>query len=155
LVGVEVEAGEQVVPPGRVEAPAQPGEQVDDFAAGEVGPEGDIARDVGNPSVQLRHIGPRVAAQQSGLATVGAQQPEQDPDRRRLARAVGSEETVNLALLDGEVQAVEGDGGAEGFTQPADLDRSTHSSMVTPLPPACPDCPLGCSPRPSAHGIRE
>ena len=39
---------------GLVDAAAQPAEQVDDLAAGEVGPQDDVAGDVGEPAVQRR-----------------------------------------------------------------------------------------------------
>src|SRR3546814_18912872 len=53
------------------------------------------------------------------LARVRAQQSQEHPDRRRLARAVGAEEAVHLARGDLEVEAVEGPGRTEGLDQTA------------------------------------
>ena len=80
-----------------IEAAAQPAEQVDRLAAGEVGPEVHVAGDVREPPVQRDRVAPRVAAEQARRARVGAQQAEQHADRRRLARAVRPEEAVDLA----------------------------------------------------------
>ena len=77
--------------------PRRRAEQVDGLAAGQVGPQVDVARDVGEPAVQLGGVPPRVAAEQPGAAAVGVQQPEQHPDRGRLAGAVRAEEAVHLA----------------------------------------------------------
>ena len=51
----------------RVQAAAQPAEQVDDLAAGEVGPQGDVAGHVGQPAVQGDGVAPGVAAEQLGM----------------------------------------------------------------------------------------
>ena len=51
--------------------PAQPAEQVDDLATGQVGPEGHVAGDVGEPAVQRHGLPPRIAAQQRGPAAIG------------------------------------------------------------------------------------
>ena len=85
--------------------------------------------------MQRFDIRPRVAAEQPGGAGVGPQQAEQDAEGGRLPGAVGPEEAVHLALLDLEVEPVEGDGGAEGLAQAADLDdgamgRRTHLSQI-------------------------
>ena len=59
-------------------------------------PQADVAGHVGQAPVDGDRVAPRVAAEQGGRPAVGAQQPEQDADRRRLARAVGPEEAVHL-----------------------------------------------------------
>ncbi|GAB3839618.1 hypothetical protein GCM10029963_07070 [Micromonospora andamanensis] len=46
--------------------------------------------------MQRDRVAPRVAVEDANLPGVAAQQAEQDPDGRRLARAVGAEETVHL-----------------------------------------------------------
>ena len=115
---VELEALDQLLAAGRVEAAAQAAEQVDRLAAGEVGPQVDVAGHVGEPAVELDGVGPRVAAQQADLAGVGAQEAEQDADGGRLAGAVGTEEAVHLARLDGQVEPVERAHVAEGLDEP-------------------------------------
>ena len=116
----------------RVEPAAQLPEQVDRLAAGQVRPQVDVAGDVGEPAVQRDRVAPRVAAEQRDRAGVGAQQPEQDADRRRLARAVGPEEAVDLALRDLEVEPVERAERAERLDEAGDLDRGPcHGAQPT------------------------
>jgi hypothetical protein len=105
---------------------AQAGEEVDDLAARQLGPQVDVARHVRQAAVELDGVAPGIAAQQGELAGVGAEQAEQDPDRGRLAGAVRSEEAVDRARRDVEVQAVEGSGGAEPLDQPGDRDHVGH-----------------------------
>lgn len=91
--GVEFEPLQQLGPARGVEPSAQPPEEVDDLTAGEIAPQGHIAGDIGDPAVQCDGVLPGVPAQQPGRAAVGAQQAEQDADRRGLAgrrRARGS-----------------------------------------------------------------
>ena len=94
---VELEALEQLVAPARVEVAAQPAEQVDHLAAAELRPQADLAGDVREPAVQRHRVAPRIAAEELDAPGVGAQQPEQHADRRGLAGAVRSEESVDLA----------------------------------------------------------
>ena len=84
-VGSRSKRCEQAGPAARVQAAAQPPEQVDDLAAGQRRPERDIARDVGEPAVQFGGLAPGIAAEQPRGAAAGPQQAEQNPDRRRLA----------------------------------------------------------------------
>ena len=114
---VEVEALEQRLTPPRIEPAAQPAEEVDRLAAGQLRPQVDVAGDVGEPVVQRDRVAPWVAAQQRRLAPALAQQPEQHPDRRRLARPVGPEEAVDLPGRHLEVEAVEGAEVAERLDQ--------------------------------------
>jgi len=67
-----------------VDPAAQAAEQVDDLTTGEVGPQGELARHVGQAPVQGCGLRPRVPAEQAHRPLVGAQQPEQHPDRGRL-----------------------------------------------------------------------
>ena len=97
FVRVQLEALEKPVATARVQTAAQPAEQVDGLAAGQVRPQSHIARHVGQPPVQVDGVPPRIAAEQAGLARIRTQQPEQNPDRGRLPGAVGSEEAVHLA----------------------------------------------------------
>ena len=92
-------------------------EHVDRLAAGQVGPQVDVARHVGQAPVQRDRVLPRVAAEQLHVARVGAQQPEQHADGGRLARAVRAEEAVHLPRADGEVELVERALGAERLDQ--------------------------------------
>jgi hypothetical protein len=120
----------------RVQAAAQPAQQVDDLTAGQAGPQRHVAGHVGQPAVQAHRVVPRVPAEQAGLAGVLLQQAEQDADRRGLARAVRAEEGVHLAGAHGQVQAVQGPGPAERLVQGADLDRGRHGTSFRWTGPA-------------------
>ena len=67
------------------------------------------------------------------LPAVRAHAAEQDAQRRRLAGAVGSEEAVDLAALDPQVEAVEGPGRAEGLREPTYVDDSVGVAHTTVL----------------------
>jgi len=60
---VELKPFQQVGAPNRIEAAAQPSEQIDYLTAGEVGPQIHLARHVGEATVQRGHIPPRVLTQ--------------------------------------------------------------------------------------------
>ena len=108
LVRVEFEALDQLVASARVDAvAAQPGQKVDGLQAGQVGPQCHIAGDVGDPAVQRHRVAPRIAAEQSDGAAVGAQQAEQHADGGGLAGAVRSEKPGDVTGRDGQIEAVE------------------------------------------------
>ena len=56
------------------------------------------------------------------MPEVGLGEPEQEPDQRRLAGAVGAEEAERDAARHLEVDAVERGAGAEALAEPARLD---------------------------------
>jgi hypothetical protein len=89
----------------------------------EIRPEGDVAGYVGETPVQPGRVPPRIAAQQPGLAAVGPEQAEQNPQRGGLAGAVRAEERVHFAGPDSQVKAVERADRTEPLLQPVDLDR--------------------------------
>ena len=59
------------------------------------------------------------------LAAVGRGQPGDHAQSRRLARAVGAEQRVELARPDGEIEAVHG-GLVEALGEPADLESEAR-----------------------------
>ena len=137
---VEVEAFDQIGALGLVQSAAGPAEQVDDLAAGEIGPEGDVARAVRETAVQRRRVGPRVAPEQAGGPAVRAEQTEQDPDRRGLARTIGSEEAMHLTGFDLQVEAVQRPGRPEGLDEAGDIDDMCHPSIVPLVSGICECC---------------
>ncbi len=100
-----------------VDAAAQAAEEVDGLAAGEAGPEGDVAGDVGEAPVEVGGVLPGVGAEEFGAALVGAEHPEEDADGGGLPGAVRAEEAVCLPLGHFEVEAVEGGHVAEALDQ--------------------------------------
>lgn len=71
-MGIEVEALQQVGTALLVQPAAQPAEQVDHLTAGQVGPQGDVAGHVGQPTVQRCGVPPGVAAEHGGGSGVRA-----------------------------------------------------------------------------------
>jgi len=74
---------------------AQPAEQIDDLPASQARPQRHIARNIGEPPVQVDRVAPRIDAEQADFAAILTQQAEQDADGGGLPRAVG------LLWLDG------------------------------------------------------
>ena len=130
LARVELEPLDQGGPPALDEPATQPTEQVDDLSTRQVGPQRDVTGDVGESSVQCCRLGPGVATEQPRVTAVRAQQPEEDPDRGRLPRAVRPEEPVHLTGGDRQVESVEGQRGSEAFGESGDLDSAFHELNV-------------------------
>ena len=112
----------------RVDAAAQPAEQVDHLTAGELRPQVDLARNVCQPAMQCGCVGPRIAAEQADGPGRGAQESEQDTDGCRLPSTVWAEEAVDLSLCDAEIQTVEGTGPSEVLHQPSHADHIRHAA---------------------------
>ena len=110
---VQVEALQQAGPAVRVQPAAQPPEQVDDLAAGQVRPERHVTGHVRQPAVQRGSVAPRIAAEQPGRPAAGPQQAEQDPDGGGLTRPVRPEEAVHLPGRHGQVKRLQRAGPAE------------------------------------------
>ena len=93
---------------------------------------------LGNRADRAPHGGPvgdDVVALDTGAARGRRQERRQHPDEGRLAGAVGAEQAVDLAGLDGEGHGVVGDEVAEAFGQPLDLDRPGRAhAFGGPLP---------------------
>ena len=81
----------------------------------------------GAGSTASRHGSPPSNGDRAG---VGAQQPEQHPQGRRLAGTVRAEEPVHLTGRDREVEPVQRARRAEGLLQPGDVDRRFHTPIV-------------------------
>ena len=122
-----MEALEELLPTNRVESSPQVAEQVDHLPTGEVRPQIHFTGHVGKTPVQRHGVVPWVMPQQGNLPAVGAQQPEENADRGRLPRAIRSEEAVNLARLDTELEMVERPGtGPEVLDESIDLYGGRH-----------------------------
>ena len=123
LAGVELEALDQRVPIRAVGPAVQPREELERLRAGQRRPQERLAGDVGDAAVRRHRLAPGVDPEQLGATRGRPVQAEQQPDRRRLARAVRPEVAVHLALGDLKVERVERErvavalgqlGGADG-----------------------------------------
>ena len=81
-----------------------------------------------DPSLRLQRLAgvEHIPAQHEHLTAGRGEQPREHLDRRRLARPVGPQESVEGAGLDGQVDAVHGGSVAEVASQPLRLDRQGH-----------------------------
>jgi hypothetical protein len=80
LPGIEVEAFDQFLAAALIEPAPQPPQKVDHLTAGKIGPEVDVAGDVGEPPVQGRRVLPWVTAEQADVALVCVEQTEEHAD---------------------------------------------------------------------------
>ena len=119
---VEVESLDEGGPASLVEPAMGCAEDVEALPTGEPRPERDIAGDIGEPFVERCSLAPRVTPEELDVPTAGADEAEDDADRRRLARPVGTEEAVHLAGGHLEVEPVEGANRSEGLGQPLGPD---------------------------------
>src|SRR5439155_19012211 len=108
-------------------------EQVDDLAAGQVGPQRHVAWHVSESAMQFGGVAPRVTVEEAGGARVGTQQPQEYPDRGGLAGSVGPEEAVHFAGADGQIETVERAGPPERLVQAGHRDCVSHTSEGTLL----------------------
>jgi hypothetical protein len=87
----------------------------------------------GERRIQPRPIHePRDVVDDLQLTAVGAGQPEQQAQQRRLPGPVRADQAVDLALRDVEVDAVEGDDLAEGLADPARANRKLRRPAGCP-----------------------
>ena len=99
------------------------------LTAAEVAIEAGVVGQVADPALDLQGVAGRVEPDHQRLAVIGLGQAEQHQDRGRLARAVRSEQPVDLAPLDLEIERVDDGPGAVSLGQPDRLDeRLVHRS---------------------------
>lgn len=127
---VELEPFEQVISTSVIKPTPQPAEEVDDLTAGQLGPQRDIARDVGETTVQLGAVSPRIPTEHRHRAAVGPQHAEKYPDGGRLPRSVRAQEAVHLPAADLEVEPIERHGSSEVLLQASNFDRRCHGGPL-------------------------
>src|SRR5262249_51006407 len=122
LRGIEIEAGDQLVPVGWVAVAGAPPEQTERLGAGEGGPEGGLAGHVREAPMDLRRAPPRVEAEERRAPRGRRDEPEQQTYRRGFAGAVGAQIPEDLAPDDLQVEVLEGVLLAVALGQPAGAD---------------------------------
>ena len=120
----DVEPFQELVEIAARDGPAvELGEIVEITCGGEIRVDRQLARKIANPPPRLEGVAPAVEAEHARASARRSQQVEQQPDRRRLAGAVGAEEPVDLARQDFERELLDTDHGAVVLGQAVDLDR--------------------------------
>src|SRR5262245_36149268 len=66
------------------------------------------------------------------IAPVGLGQPEEEAQQRRLAGPIRADQTMDLALRDAQVDAIEGDHLAKGLADPARANRERRRPAGCP-----------------------
>ena len=119
---IEVEPVDERCPASVIWRALRRSEDIEALATRQPGPERDIAGDVREPGMEGRRLAPRVGAEELDETAAGTDEPEEDPDRCRLAGSIRAEEAVDLARGNVEVEAVEGLDLPERFRQPVGAD---------------------------------
>ena len=135
-------------PPAGQLGNAEPGQPMERLATRPLGREAVERREIGelvdddHPRIEaalLGQVAPRRAGKDAAVdslprhrSAIGLEDAEDDPHRRRLARAVGAEEAEYLAARNFERESVEGHGRAESLVEM--VDEQAHAPRISPHP---------------------
>src|SRR5512132_1798790 len=123
---------EELVDPGAVVAQAKiAGLDFQRLAHGEEGIEHELLRNDAERAARAAVIGDDVVSLDSGATAIGACQPRDDRNERRLARAVRPKQSEKLAFGDGQIDARKRLHAAEATRDVNDLDGSGHRGATT------------------------
>src|ERR1035437_3427715 len=103
LARVELESLDQFLAVVRIDATLEVAQVGQQLATGQLGIERQLTRNVAHAPVYREAVAVRVHAQKAGAAAGRSYQSQQQPDRGRLARPVGTEEPEDLPRLDRQV----------------------------------------------------
>ena len=106
-------------------------EVVDVLTHGELVDDRDLLRHDADPALEVVARGRHGLAEQADAAAVVGEQGEHAVDARGLARAVGAQQAEDLALVDVQVEVVEGEQLVVAFDEPLDGD-DVHGSSALP-----------------------
>ena len=106
------------------------GVHLEHLARGEIRVEAARLQHDADARPELRAAVGRIEAEHADVAAVALAVPLEDLDRRRLARAVRSEDRQHFALGDAEAEVANGGDTAVRLAQTPDLDRA-HGAMST------------------------
>ena len=117
---------DQLIAQPLIDPAAGAGEPVEHAPAGHPRVKLELAGQVAAAGVDGDAVAEAVQPEHPGAAGAGALQAEQQPDRGRLARAVGPEEPEHLPAVDAQIEPVDRDRRPERFRQPLCLDGGGH-----------------------------
>ena len=129
--GVEIEPRDQRVEIRAIDAAAKVGEVSENLAAREVGIERELAGQIAHHALDVHRSPPAVQARDARAAGVRKEQRHQQPHRRRLARAVRTEEAEHLALGHLERHIDDAALTAVPLREPGDVDERRHPDPFT------------------------
>ena len=102
------------------------GGEAEVLCAGQVAVEADGLREVADPPLDGERVTRGVVAADADGPGARLGEAQHHEDAGALARAVGAEESEDLALVDGEVDGVHGGEPAVALGEPAGLDQRAH-----------------------------
>src|SRR5207302_9764827 len=100
--GVELEALDELLEVRVIDASPQVCEVLEDLPARQIWIEGRLSRHIAGETLDLQRLLPAIEPGDSRRAGVGVQQGHQQPDGRRLACTIGTQETEDIPLFDRE-----------------------------------------------------
>ena len=126
LVGVELKTLDEHVPVRPISASADAGKELQRLGARERRPQIGLRRHIGNTVVRNHRVAPSVDTKQLRPTAARTMQPEQEPDRRRLARAVRTQIAVHLTRLNPQIERVKSERLAVALRQPRRPNRQSR-----------------------------
>ncbi len=124
--GIKVQPGDQLLEIGLIDAPAQVPEVFENLPAGQAGVKRKLARQIADQPLDLHRLLPAVQPGNCRAAAVGVQQTHQHADGGGFARAVGSQEAKDFALLNSEGHIHNAPAPAVAFRELICLDNCRH-----------------------------
>jgi hypothetical protein len=128
----EVDGGQHLLDQARPRASVQAGEALQVLPAGEVGVEAGRLDEAGDAPEHGGPVAVPGAAEDAQGAGVGPDQAEEHAQERRLARAVGAEDAVDLPGRDPDRDAVDGAHGPEGLHDAVGFDGEWRCHAAEP-----------------------
>src|SRR5207248_4660112 len=130
--GIELEAVDELLEIGVIDTSTQMGEVLEDLPARQIGIESRLTGHVADEALGLQRLLPAIESGDSRRAGVGVQESHQQPDGRRLACAIGAQETEDVALLDLERDLDDAALAAVALGKFLDFDDGRHVSPFQP-----------------------
>ena len=107
LGGVKVEALDQFFSPASVIGSPELYEEINYFTAGQVGPQADFTRDVGDPLVDFHRIPPSIHSEYLGRTAGGLQDSQENADGGGFAGTVRANKPIHFSLIYFQVDTIQ------------------------------------------------
>ena len=133
LGGIELEPRDQLVPVRLIDAPLDTAEELKGLGAGEGRPQVRLTGHERQAAVRLDGLAMAVEAEDLAPPLGRVDEPQQQADRRGLARPVGAQVTDHLTLGDLEIEVIEGCDAAVALRQPLRAYGGSSHSNCLPL----------------------
>src|SRR5438270_605703 len=129
---MQLDAVDELLEIGVIDTTTKMGEVLEDLPARQIGIESRLTGHVADEALDLERLLPAIESGDSRRAGVGVQEGHQQPDGRRLACAIGAQETEDVALLDLERDLDDAALAAVALGKFLDFDDGRHVSLFQP-----------------------